>query len=305
MAKTKKDNQNMEFPLQIARQYPAPLDKYSLFYSLSDAEDYAINSPLAYVGQLLSVVNETDKTVDIYKINADGTLGGLADAKHIDNTFVKKSGDTMTGTLTIKDGNQSYNARGYYNNTPTIQYNSLFKSGFYGSSWAEYDKCIVCGEGNDKAVIQFDYNDGWHMRASNGGNEFLNARWMDTEGGIYDKGQRVYSPNNPPPLYQHNIKLTNADNNCRVLFSLFTTDSFAYTSVENDLRRVMTTFNIPVSGNCSIVTDQPYYGIVASISAGSSNSIRVNCVTNNNSVPAYSMADKYGTIITDDVVKLM
>ncbi len=80
MAQNKKDNPNMEFPLQIARQYPAPLDKHSLFYSLADAEDYAKNSPLAYVGQLISVVNETDNTVDIYKIMSGGDLDGTIKA---------------------------------------------------------------------------------------------------------------------------------------------------------------------------------------------------------------------------------
>lgn len=50
MAVIKPNNSYMEFPLQISRQYGAPIDKYSVFYSLSAAADYAKTSALAYVG---------------------------------------------------------------------------------------------------------------------------------------------------------------------------------------------------------------------------------------------------------------
>lgn len=46
----------MEFPLSMSRQDAFPLDKNSVFYSVADAQEYAANSPLAYVGQYLSVV---------------------------------------------------------------------------------------------------------------------------------------------------------------------------------------------------------------------------------------------------------
>lgn len=65
---------SVDYQLQIARQYGAPLDKYSVFYSLSEANEYAANSPISYVGQILSVVDETAGTVDTYKIQADRTL---------------------------------------------------------------------------------------------------------------------------------------------------------------------------------------------------------------------------------------
>ena len=46
----------MEFPLSMSRQDAFPLDKSSVFYSMSEAETYAQTSPLAYVGQHISVV---------------------------------------------------------------------------------------------------------------------------------------------------------------------------------------------------------------------------------------------------------
>jgi hypothetical protein len=57
----------------INRIYPYPLDPTTLFLSLSSAEEYAKNSGNAYVGQVISVV-ENDK-VSIYQIkNTDGDL---------------------------------------------------------------------------------------------------------------------------------------------------------------------------------------------------------------------------------------
>ena len=60
MAVIKKNNPYMEFPLQISRQYGAPIDKNSIFYSLEEAKTYALTSPLAYVGQIITVVANND-----------------------------------------------------------------------------------------------------------------------------------------------------------------------------------------------------------------------------------------------------
>lgn len=60
------------------RVNPAPLDKYSVFSSLTEAEAYASSNPVAYAGQLVAVVTESD--VKVYVIN-DGkldTIGGGA-----------------------------------------------------------------------------------------------------------------------------------------------------------------------------------------------------------------------------------
>lgn len=65
----------MDFPLQIARQYDAPIEKYEVFYSMEDAENYAKGSP-AYVGQTIKVVDKTLGTlVGTYTISdKQGTL---------------------------------------------------------------------------------------------------------------------------------------------------------------------------------------------------------------------------------------
>ena len=63
----------MEFPLSMTRQGAFPLDKSSVFASMNDAQTYAQTNPTAYVGQVISVVENGTST--IYQIkDAAGTL---------------------------------------------------------------------------------------------------------------------------------------------------------------------------------------------------------------------------------------
>ena len=57
---------SMEFPMAFSRQDSFPLDKSSVYGSLSDAQTYAQTSPLAYVGQVIAVV--VAGTATIYQI---------------------------------------------------------------------------------------------------------------------------------------------------------------------------------------------------------------------------------------------
>ena len=68
---------SMEFPMAFSRQDSFPLDKSSVYGSLSEAQTYAQTSPLAYVGQVIAVV--VDGTATIYQIkNTAGDLEALA-----------------------------------------------------------------------------------------------------------------------------------------------------------------------------------------------------------------------------------
>jgi hypothetical protein len=58
-------------PRAYKRTNPIPLDNTSIFYSLDAAESYAKESVTAYVGQIISVVNTDDDTVDVYKVVSD------------------------------------------------------------------------------------------------------------------------------------------------------------------------------------------------------------------------------------------
>lgn len=81
-----KDADGLGFPLNFRRGNPNPLDNSSVWASLDAAKIYASTDPTAYVGQVLSVVNEDDGSVDVYKIQ--NTAGDLE----------------MVGTVTLGDG---------------------------------------------------------------------------------------------------------------------------------------------------------------------------------------------------------
>jgi hypothetical protein len=88
----------MEFPLSMSRQDGFPLDKSSVFYSVAEAETYAQTSPLAYVGQHISVV--VDGVSTAYQIkNAAGDLEpmGAAAVSVASDTEVEEMFDEVFG----------------------------------------------------------------------------------------------------------------------------------------------------------------------------------------------------------------
>ena len=79
MAVINKEIAYMALPLSIRRGNPFPIDEYSVWYDSGEMNTYAQTSPVAYVGQVLTLVNETENTVEAYVIqNAAGTLTKLA-----------------------------------------------------------------------------------------------------------------------------------------------------------------------------------------------------------------------------------
>lgn len=89
----------MEFPLSMSRQDAFPLDKSSVFYSLEDAQTYAKTSPLAYVGQHISVIIDGVSTA--YQIkNAAGDLEpmGASDVSIATDEEVSEMFDEVFGT---------------------------------------------------------------------------------------------------------------------------------------------------------------------------------------------------------------
>ena len=79
MAVINKDIAYMALPLSIRRGNPFPVDEYSVWYDMGELTNYATTSPVAYVGQIVTLVNEAESTVEAYMIqNAAGTLVKLA-----------------------------------------------------------------------------------------------------------------------------------------------------------------------------------------------------------------------------------
>lgn len=79
MAVINKDIAYMALPLSIRRGNPFPIDEYSVWYDMKELTTYAQSSPVAYVGQVVTLVNEEENTVEAYMIqNTAGNLMKLA-----------------------------------------------------------------------------------------------------------------------------------------------------------------------------------------------------------------------------------
>lgn len=79
MAIIKKDGNFMGLPMNIARGNPIPLDTTAVWYTQTEMENYAKTGATAYVGQVLTLVDETNNTASAWLItNAAGTLVKLA-----------------------------------------------------------------------------------------------------------------------------------------------------------------------------------------------------------------------------------
>lgn len=79
MAVINKEIAYMALPLSIRRGNPFPLDEYSVWYNKTQMETYAQSNPVAYVGQVMVLVNEEETSVEAYVIqNTSGTLMKLA-----------------------------------------------------------------------------------------------------------------------------------------------------------------------------------------------------------------------------------
>lgn len=66
-----------EYPNTFKRQGAFPLERYSLFNTLAEAQAYASSNPIAYIGQIVTVVTQKDgaaDTVKSYVIGKDSQL---------------------------------------------------------------------------------------------------------------------------------------------------------------------------------------------------------------------------------------
>ena len=98
MAAINKSLVTTAFPLQYVRQFAGALDRDSVFYNLGDATTYATSSPRAYVGQIISVVNETENSTQLYVIaNTAGELQEVGSGTSVAMIFV----DTITALKTL------------------------------------------------------------------------------------------------------------------------------------------------------------------------------------------------------------
>lgn len=69
------------------RTNPVPLEKYSIFKTLAEAQTYATTSPVAYPGQPIAVIG--DDSTSLYFIDTDGSLKQIASGSTTDEVLQK------------------------------------------------------------------------------------------------------------------------------------------------------------------------------------------------------------------------
>ena len=79
MAYINKNVSTMAMPSGMNRMGQFPLDMSSVYYDLESLQAYATSGAVAYVGQILSLVDETNNNVTLYAIkNTAGDLVEIA-----------------------------------------------------------------------------------------------------------------------------------------------------------------------------------------------------------------------------------
>ena len=87
------------FPLNFRRGNPNPLDNSSVWASLESAQAYAANDPVAYVGQILTIVDNTEGIATVYSIQDEaGTLKKVGTSPVGDESTITVAED---GTISL------------------------------------------------------------------------------------------------------------------------------------------------------------------------------------------------------------
>lgn len=75
MAVINKNGGKVSLPVELIRNNAIPLDSTQVWYSYDDMKKYASSHPCAYVGQILSLVDEASGSAQLYQIqNTAGEL---------------------------------------------------------------------------------------------------------------------------------------------------------------------------------------------------------------------------------------
>ena len=106
MALIEKNQYTMSMPKAMSRGYAIPLDASSVWYSYDEMANYAKNNPIAYVGQILSLVTEQETITYIIE-NVNGNLKRL-DNNSADILTDGESIEATDGCLSLKNWKKKY-----------------------------------------------------------------------------------------------------------------------------------------------------------------------------------------------------
>lgn len=136
MAVIKKNGSSMGLPMNINRGNPIPIDSTMVWYSLEEAQQYAVTGVTAYVGQLLSVVDETNNTTSVYVIiNEAGDLLEISSAGGAEAAAARASQAAITAGNFAAQAIQAqqaieqkiwYGTMEEYNNLETVYSSTIY-----------------------------------------------------------------------------------------------------------------------------------------------------------------------------------
>ena len=142
MAYINKNVSTMAMPSGMNRMGQFPLDMSSVYYDMESLQAYATSGAIAYVGQIVSLVDETNKKVTVYSIqNTDGLLKEVGTVPTGDGSSIEVDAE---GKISLKGVSALVFERELEGGAKEdIQYQALMTKN--GLIWVEPSKTTVEG----------------------------------------------------------------------------------------------------------------------------------------------------------------
>lgn len=164
MAYINKNVSTMAMPSGMNRMGQFPLDMSSVYYNKAELEAYAASGAIAYVGQIVSLVDEVNKKVTVYSIqNTDGLLkevgtiplgdGSTIEVSSTGVVSLLGSADAEAGKLPMLEMVKVVDAEG----EPVIDEETGVQKEEKKLVWKSLEQ-IGAGDGNDNTTYAFSYD---------------------------------------------------------------------------------------------------------------------------------------------------
>ena len=164
MAYINKNVSTMAMPSGMNRMGQFPLDMSSVYYNKAELEAYAASGAIAYVGQIVSLVDEVNKKVTVYSIqNTDGLLKEVGTIPLGDGSTIEVSStgvvsslgsaDAEAGKLPMLEMVKVVDAEG----EPVIDEETGVQKEEKKLVWKSLEQ-IGAGDGNDNTTYAFSFD---------------------------------------------------------------------------------------------------------------------------------------------------
>ena len=164
MAYINKNVSTMAMPSGMNRMGQFPLDMSSVYYNKAELEAYAASGAIAYVGQIVSLVDEVNKKVTVYSIqNTDGLLkevgtiplgdGSTIEVSSTGVVSLLGSADAEAGKLPMLEMVKVVDAEG----EPVIDEETGVQKEEKKLVWKSLEQ-IGAGDGNDNTTYAFSFD---------------------------------------------------------------------------------------------------------------------------------------------------